>query len=424
MHRLRWGSPTVWLLGLSQILAYGTIYYSVAILAPGIAADLGWETSWILGAFSAGLLASGFASPFAGRCLDRHGAGRVMTVGSISVAAALAAQSLAPTAVLFALALVASQIAAPFVQYNAAFAYLAQAEGQGARRKIVLLTLIAGFASTLFWPLTTTLLERFSWREILAAFALANLLVCAPLHWHLHRRAAKAGGGRTAEAATASGAPNPLGIDVEDRRLPPGLVRRGLVLTTAGFAISGFMYSAVLAQMVPLLGAVGIGAAAVTVAALFGPSQVLIRVGNLIGARNSHPIMATLLACTLLPVAVLLLAATAPSVPGAIGFVVLFGFGSGLTSIVRGTLPLALFGASGYGAVLGRITAVQLMAASLAPFALSASIDTLGTAASLVGLSVIGFAGLGCFLVLSRLETRPKLPAGSAIGELEGSHGL
>ena len=404
----------VWMLGASQLIGYGTMYYAFAILAPHVAGDVGWPTVWVFGSLTLGLFGSGLISTYAGRLVDRHGAARVMAFGSVGAFLSLLGMALAPNGPAFAAAVVALGLVSPFVQYNAAFTHLAEIAGHDARRRIVHLTLIAGFASTLFWPLTTQLLHFLSWRGIYVLYAALNLLICLPLHLALRRSTrphAEVIVEETALPETAVVVPAHSG----DTPLPPHLRRRGLILVTFGFAVGGFMYSAVLAQMVPLLTAVGIGTTAVGIAALFGPAQVLVRVVNMLGGAHHHPIATTLAACALLVSAVLLLAAAAPATIGAIAFVVLFGFGSGLTSIVRGTLPLALFGRRNYGATLGRIASAQLIAASAAPFALSLLIDTGGTTLALLVLAATGLVGLAAFIAVTAMLRRERQDAGAVV---------
>ncbi|MBC8130089.1 MAG: arsenite efflux MFS transporter ArsK [Rhizobiaceae bacterium] len=413
LHRL---SPRrlVWSLGLSQIVGYGTLYYAFAILAPSMAATFGWTVPSVFAILSAALLASGIISPFAGRCIDRFGSAPVMAAGSAVSAAALLLVAAAPNGLVFALGVVAVELASPFVQYNAAFALLAERTGADARRRIVHLTLIAGFASTIFWPLTDGLLGVMSWQAIYAIYACLNLL-CVPLHLSL-RSGAKRFGEARAPLATPS-------AETEIAPLPEALRAKALVLVAAGFAFGGFLFSGISAQLVPLLVSVGIGGASVLVASLFGPAQVLVRFVNMAGGSKRHPIDATLAAALLLPVAVLVLAAAAPTVAGAAAFAILLGFGSGLTSIVRGTLPLALFGRHGYGERLGRISSAQLVSAAAAPVTLSFLIERLGAGAALAALAGLAACGALCFLAVARLQRRAAAgPAASPEAGRPGSN--
>ena len=158
-------------LGVTQIIGYGTLYYSFGILAPDMAHDFGLGVEWIFGALSAALLIGGLVSPWLGRWIDRFGAGRIMTVGSTAASLALMACAAAPNSPTFVGSLIAIQVAAIFVQYGAAFALLVQMSPNTASRSITYLPLIAGFASTIFWPVTTALHASLSWQQVYLVFA-------------------------------------------------------------------------------------------------------------------------------------------------------------------------------------------------------------------------------------------------------------
>lgn len=382
----------VWPLGVSQIVGYGTLYYSFSILAGDAAAAFGWPVSWLYGSFSLGLLAGAFIAPEAGRRIDRHNAGRVMAAGSVVCAATLAIAAGAPNGAVFAAAMVASQIAATLVLYDAAFAALVQASGPEARKRITQLTLIAGFASTIFWPFTSWLHAIFDWREVYFGFAAANLVVCLPIHVLLLRHQVHA-------RRRATALPPPPATHAE---VPPERQRRTMWLVTLGFALSGFALSAVLAQMVPLLVAFGLGGSALVVSTLFGPSQVLIRFGNMMLGARRHPIAAALAALALIPLALLVLTVSAPLTIGAVVFAILLGFGSGLKSIVQGTLPLALFGSHAYGARLGRMASVRQALAAVAPFTLAFLMEQAGPAFALAAVAAVGLVGFGCLVEVAR----------------------
>lgn len=387
----------VWLLGVSQIVGYGTLYYSFSILADSAAATFRWPTSWLYGSLSLALLVGGLVAPEVGKRIDRHGAGLVMTLGSAAAAAALFLVALAPNGFVFSAGVVAMQITGALVLYDAAFAALVQATGLEARQRITHLTLIAGFASTIFWPVTAWLHALLDWRQVYLAFAVANLVVCLPIHALLARQH------RQGYAVPSSG---PAVVPHEP--VPERLRRRALWLVTLGFAFGGFALSAMLAQMVPLLTEVGVGASALFVSALFGPAQVLVRLVNMLIGANRHPMVATLIALAMLPLAIAVLALSAPWIVGAALFAVLLGFGSGLKSIVQGTLPLVMFGSASYGARLGVMAAVRQGLAALAPFALAFLTETAGAGAALWGMGAMGLLGLGCMVSAGTIARRGR----------------
>ena len=378
----------VWLLGLSQIVGYGTLYYSFSILADTVAASFRWPTSWLYGSLSVALLAGGLAAPEVGRRIDRHGAGLVMTLGSVAAAAMLFLAALAPNGIVFAASVIGMQVAGAFVLYDAAFAALVQVSGPRARLRITHLTLIAGFASSVFWPFTAWLHTVLDWRQIYVAFALANLVLCLPVHVLLLRQHRAT---RLISAAPAN---------VVHASVPEAQRRSALWLVSLGFALAGFALSAMLTQMVPMLAQLGLGASALFVSTLFGPAQVLVRFVNMLIGATRHPMAATFIALAMLPLAISVLALSTPWVAGAVAFAILFGFGAGLKSIVQGTLPLALFGSASYGARLGIMAAVRQVLAASAPFALAFAAEAAGATTALWATAAIGVMGLVCMLVV------------------------
>jgi MFS family permease len=397
----------VWLLGISQIAGYGTLYYSFSILAADIAAAFDWPTPWVYGSFSLGLVAAGVIAPLIGRRIDRHGAAAVMSLGSVVAAVALAIASLAPTPIVFTTALVLAETASALLLYDAAFAALVQTTGGNARVRINHLTLIAGFASTIFWPLTSYLHTVLDWREVLLAFAVVNLIVCLPIHLLLAANSREPG-----EADTRIRVPVHAPV-------PPEIERRMLWLVSAGFALSGLALSAVLAQMVPMLTALGLGSSALFVSTLFGPAQFLVRFANLLIGSRRHPLLATIIATALLVLSLIALLVSAPLVAGAVVFALLYGFGSGLRSIVMGTLPLALFGSGGYGTRLGIIALPRQILAALAPFALAGMIAYTGPRTALAILTAAALLGLACFVEIARVHRRLAGPVEELVTTVE-----
>lgn len=375
-------------LGVTQIIGYGTLYYSFSILAPDMAAQFSWSSEWVFGALSAALLVGGLTAPWLGVLFDRIGAGRVMASGSLAAAVALIACALAPNKAAYVAALIAIEVSANLVQYGAAFALLVQIRPQVASRSITYLTLIAGFASTIFWPITTALHAHLSWQNVYLVFAVLNLVICLPVHAWLSRS------GTAPRAVASTAAPQVAG------RLPPQRRRLGFAIMVTGFSLMSLSSSAMLVHLVPLLSGLGLGATAALVGTLFGPSQVGSRLINMLFGKNLPPLHLAVIAAMLIPGGVLVLLFSAPSVAGAMVFAVIFGMGNGLLSIVTGTLPLHLFGSEGYGKLQGKMMAARLILSALAPFVLAFAMENLGIAtslgivAALGGLSIIALSSL------------------------------
>ncbi|PKA38800.1 arsenite efflux MFS transporter ArsK [Rhizobium sullae] len=394
-------------LGLTQIIGYGTLYYSFSILAPGMSRDLGWPPEAAFGALSVALLIGGFTAPALGKWIDRFGAGRIMTVGSAIAAAALTACALVPGRISFVVALIGIEIASNLVQYGAAFALLVQIRPQAAQRSITYLTLIGGFASTIFWPITTMLHAEMSWQQVYLVFAGLNLLICLPIHAVLSRKM-RCNRERSGKASPAKRVEGTLAASAR---------RTGFVLMALSFSLQSLVSSAILVHMVPVLSGLGLGATAALVGTFFGPSQVLSRFTNMLFGGNLPPLKLAIIAAMLMAAAVFLLIPTAPSVVGAIAFAVVFGLGNGLFSIVTGTLPLMLFGSDGYGKLQGRVMAARLIVSATAPFALAYMMGAIGVVWSLALTSAAGGLAVLVLAAIGRLATNvyaSEMKAGEA----------
>ncbi len=373
-------------LGITQIIGYGTLYYAFGVLTQPLARDVGVGVPFAFGAFSLALLAGGAAAPFAGRAIDRFGARAVMAAGSVGAALALFALSQAEGAIGLVAALILVEVVSALVLYDAAFAALAQAEGPlRARRAITLMTLMGGFASTVFWPLTLGLSDAVGWRQTYLIFAALHLVVCLPLHLCLPR-------------PMAADAPRPAAAAPAFAPLPAAQHGRAMLWLAIGFSVAGVVLSAFAAQWVPALRALGLtDAAAVTAGMLMGPAQVAVRVIDLFYGVKRHPLSMAVLSVGLLALALGVLLVLPSGLIAAMVFAVLFGLAGGLTSIVRGTVPLALFGADGYGARLGVLAGLRLSTGALAPFAMSVALVWLGAGVTLAiacGLALIAVASL------------------------------
>ncbi len=387
-------------LAVTQIVSYGTLYYSFSILEPAMAQEFGQSREWLYAAFSGTLLIGGIVSPWSGRWADRFGAGRVMTFGSLAATLSLVLCVLSQNWLWFAPALVTTGMATPFILYNTAFAVLVQIDPQMASRRITYLTLIAGFSSTLFWPLATRLLTVFTWREIYLFYAGLQFFICFPIHFWLSqmtRRSPKLHGEVSQEPADAVSGLLPL----ESRR-------SALLLIMAGFSLASFSLSAMLVHLVPVLAAVGVGTSAVLVGAIFGPSQFAARLVNMVFGNKLSAMSIAVLSTALIPLSFMMLIAPEPMplVVGAVLFAMLFGMGSGLNSIVQGTLPLALFGHQGYGEILGKITSARLIVSSSAPFIFAFIMEKLGPKLALSVAAMVGILGVLTFVTVAGLVRR------------------
>ena len=373
-------------LGLAQTLAWGTTYYLPAILANNMAAELGIGTAWIFTAFSGGLLLSAFLGPAAGRLIDVHGGRRVLPASNLLIAAGLVLLGFSSGLVSLFTAWLVLGVGMSCGLYEAAFATLAGIYGRDARRSITGITLIAGFASTVCWPLSAYMDVTIGWRATCFVWATAHLLIGLPINLLLPP-------GRTHEKSpqseSAGAAPN----------------RRWLVMAGLSFvfAAAWFGSTAMAAHLPRVLQEAGATlAVAVAASALVGPAQVAARVLEFWLMRHVHPIISARIASLAHPVgAVGLIAAGAPA---ATPFAVIHGAGNGVMTIAIGTLPLALFGAAGYGLRQGLLMAPARLLSASAPFLFDLLLSRYGTSALLVTSAL----GISAFTVLMLLPIRKQ----------------
>ena len=388
-------------LGVTQIVGWGTTHYMTAILAGSIADGLDLSPTTVLGGFSWGLLVAGASAGTSGRLMDRYGAGRVMMLASMLAAAGLLVISLARGWPALFAGWTLIGLAMRSILYDGAFAALTALAGDGARRAISLVTLFGGFASSVFWPIGAWLDASFGWRGALQVYALLNLLPCALLH------ARFAGGPRRRPVGAGAGGAAPS----SHTPLPPEGARRALTLIAVGFTLHAFINSAIGAHLVMLLGGFGYGAAVVVMtASLMGPAQVVARVAEMSLQRRFSAVAVALPSIALMPVA-FIAALALPTQPWAAAlFVMLYGCANGLMTIVRGTLPLALFGSRGYGELLGRIAGPGLLAAAAAPVTLSALVEAAGPRAGLALLAACAVGAVASIAAVVRLVRRAAPP--------------
>jgi hypothetical protein len=378
----------VLVLGITQILAWGAIFYPPVLTVPLIAADRGWSMTFTMGGFSLALLTAGMASPRVGLFIDRFGGHRVMPFGSLIGALGLFGLVYAdhPAAYLAVWMLLGVAIAGSL--YDPAFATLGRIFGAAARQPITALTLAGGFASTVSWPATHLLIQSVGWRGTYLVYAVLLALLAAPLHAFALPRT------RTDPARRADGQPQVPSVVLPPKGWP-------FILVAAAFAAYAFVPSGLSAHLLAIFGRAGIDAATVVaIGALFGPAQVGARICELVFARRIHPLNVARFAVGMLLAAFALVALFGISVAIAATFALMFGMANGLITIARGAVPLALFGAAGYGHLMGRIGGPFLVMQAIAPLVLAFVAErtsdpaVLAVVAAFALLSFIGLAAI------------------------------
>ena len=364
-------------LGTTQTLAWGSSYYLPAILAEPIAEGLGVSRALVFGVFSGSLLLSALLGPAVGRAIDNRGGRGVLVLSNVVLAAGLVLLAFAHGVVGLAMAWSVLGVGMALGLYDSAFATLTGLYGRAARGPITGITLIAGFASTIGWPLSAFLDAILGWRGTCLTWAALHLLIGLPLNRLLTPRAAPPE--RTAEPEVSA----------------PASPRGTMAILAFVFAATWFVTGAMAAHMPRLLEIAGTtSTAAIAAAALVGPAQVAARLVEFGALRWMSPLVSARIAAALHPLGAGILAAF--GAPAIMAFALFHGAGNGLLTIAKGTLPLAIFGPVGYGLRSGVLAAPARAAQAASPLIFGLLIDWLGVGALAIssGLSIAALLAL------------------------------
>jgi Major Facilitator Superfamily len=377
-------------LGVTQILSWGTIFYTPVLIIPLIAAERGWSITFAMGGFSVGLLVAGLVAPYVGRSIDRYGGHVVMAVGSLIGALGLFLIVYASVPIAYYGVWMVLGVAMAANLYDSAFATLGRIFGLGARRPITALTLAGGFASTVSWPVTHLLIERVGWTGTYFVYAALLAGIAAPLH-----------------ALALPRSRFDAGVTFPDGQKEPAkiLPARGwpFILVASAFASYAFVPSGLSAHLLAIFARAGIDAGTVVwIGALFGPAQVGARLVEFTFGRNLHPLWVVRFALSALLCAFVMLALLGVSTGTAAVFALMFGGANGLVTITRGAVPLTLFGASGYGRLMGRLAAPFLLVQSAAPLVMAFVVQHTSDPAALALAAGFASIALICFIVIRR----------------------
>jgi MFS family permease len=395
-----WGA--VLALGVTQITAWGTIYYLFALLMEPLQAALGASKSTVVGAFTVSLLISGVLAPFVGRSIDRRGGRVLMAAASLLAAGSLVALAHVQTLPQLYLAWALLGVAMAGTLYEPAFAVVTRAFVNNHRRAIAVLTLFGGFASTVFWPLGQTLISALGWRDTAMIFGALNLAVCVPLHLF------------ALPQATAA-APRPSASGTRSQSLGEALHDPTFYLLAASFTVNALVFSGTAVHMLAMLAAKGLTAGhAAALGALIGPMQVVGRLAEMAFGQRVSASSVGMIAMGLLPLSLLLFVLSGADLWSFVAFALLYGAGNGVMTIVRGTVPVELYGRDHYGAVNGAMAAPVLVAKAAGPlvaaiaWTLSGDYDTVALWLASLALTAMVFFTLAV--------RRRRLPSAESSG--------
>jgi predicted MFS family arabinose efflux permease len=340
-------------LGITQILAWGSTFYLLAVLGPLISKDTGWKYEFVVGGVSIALLTAGLAAPRVGYNISRRGGRPVLAFGAVLLATGLIAIGLAPNLVCYIAGWAVIGLGMSAGLYDAAFSTLGTLYGRESRGAIVWVTLFGGFSSTLCWPLSAFMAAHLGWRGTCLAYAAIQWAIALPIY-----------------LIALPGTHQPKNEIDEARQSHSMRIRSEelvmFVLLASVVTIGASVLSLMGTHLLPILSARGVDpSVAVGLGTIVGPSQVSARAIEMLMGSRYHPIWTMVASAILVATASLLFLLNFSIVALAI---VLYGAGNGIGSVARGTLPIALFGPDRYPVIMGRIALPLLLAMALSPF--------------------------------------------------------
>lgn len=351
-------------LGITALVSYGSILYAFALLAPAIQQEKNWSAEVVFGAISWGMLIAGLVSTPVGILLDRYGGRNVMCAGSLTCGAGLMLLSIVQTPVQYYAVWTILGLAMALILYEAAFTTINRGIDASPRSAIAATTLFGGFASTVFWPLTFWLNKTVGWRETYLILGLVQVLVCFPLHASLPKLAKPAN-----RAVLLTGTADP----VSSYRLRDVLRFPAFWLLACAFASNSFIFAALTVHLITLLHQFGHPLAIIVMyATLIGPMQVVGRIAEMLFARKTDPGTMGVITFAMLPCALLVPFLAATHQWAIAVFCILYGLSNGILTIVRGTVPVMMFGRANIGAIAGALATPTLLAQAAGPIVLAA----------------------------------------------------
>jgi predicted MFS family arabinose efflux permease len=349
-------------LAITTTVGYGVLYYAFSALLAPMSHDLRLSGTTATGALTVSVLVSALMAVPVGRWLDRHGGRGLMTVGSVVAAVAVLAWSQVESAVQLYLVFTLIGVASAMVLYQPAFAVIV-AITEPRRRSSALLsvTLVAGFANSIFVPLTGQLIHSLGWHHALLVLA-AVVTATVPLHGLALR------GVGPAVASTA-------------RRSSPARVLRdkGFWLIATAFVLHNAALAVIAVHLVVYL--TKLGHAPTVAAGLTGLLGVLSVTGRIVTtvAKRWLPItMITAAVMVLQGVAIGALPFIGRTVAGAAISLVLFGLGFGVASVATPAILLERYGADGYATISGILATPATIGRATAPLGAAALVTSIG----------------------------------------------
>lgn len=376
------------IMGFLQILAYGSTYFLLAVLAIPIQEDTGWSLSLIVGGVSWALLISGLVVPKVGKSIDRYEAKYVLALGSLMMGLGLLLLGFAKEIIFYYIAWTCIGLGMAAGLYEAAFALLARYYAVNARSAISGVALIGGFASSVAWPLVTIFEHSYDWRLCCFILAALHLMLGLPLYLSMPKHALKADPNKKIDRGET---------DVTLKTL----YDFRFILLIFAFTFYAFNASALSVHILTLLKGIGLDPFSVVfIGSLIGPAKVAGRFIELLLGRFGHPLLSARVGIVLSMVGTALIAFVGGG--SALIAMLLYGIGNGMLTIARGTIPLALFGSDQYGIRIGLLSRPMMIVQALAPIVTAYGIDYMGGNWVLILNTIILMIATILFFILRR----------------------
>lgn len=374
------------ILGLTQILAWSSTLYLPAVLASLIAKDMGWSFTLVIAGLSWGFMVTGICSPKVGQFIEQFGGRKVLSISSILFALGLLCLGLSTHILTYYFAWTILGIGMAFGLYDAAFSTLGRLLGQNARTAIIGVTLLGGLASTIGWFMIVFVENLYGWRVSCFILALMHIFIGLPLHYFVlpkeeHRI-------------------EPINKEQIDQS--PTTKKQNKLLILVGFilTVQSFVVATISVHLFAMLKMIGFSvSAALAIGMVIGPAQIVARLLEFSLFKHLHPswssrigVLTSLFGITFLFAEGYVLALLGAA---------LYGAGNGILTIIRGTLPLALFGQNGYAVRMGVLGRPIMIALAVGPLLSAIILEQWGVSALLFILIM---------LVLSALVGTLKLP--------------
>ena len=387
-------------LSLTRIIGWGSTYYAPAVLAPALSRDLGLSSSIIFGGVTLLLLTGAALAPAVGRELDRSGTRTALCLGTIICALGLGLIALAQGPVSYLASWIVIGIGHALMLANVGSVTVAQVLGSQARRAIGLMMLVTGLAPSVFWPLTSLLLEAQGWRATLVIYAALHLVVSLPIHALVPRGRV---GPHVASEADAD-------LAGQRGRLPQAARREGFWLVALAFSASGLVSWGLPLNLISLFRQSGLSEAeAVWIATLGGPATLAARTIDAMLGEKLPVEKVALVGLMVGPLLCFSLTFVHLTVAVGAAFVVLFSAALGVIAVARATLPLSLFGRTGFATMMGKLTVPQNLAFAAAPLLFAVMMERAGPVPTLFASAAIQSIGFVAMLLLVRMLARPAV---------------